>query len=101
MKNGPSKMNEMLLVAHAIVTVINVGKVVITKNLASINITEIFSVVRYGISVVNAMNKRNSENAKIIYQAKQTNEQWLQIDGDFSEQEKDYILNSPEDLVIE
>ena len=41
------KLNEMLLVAHAITTAVNVGKVVIKKAPWEINVTEIFSVVNW------------------------------------------------------
>ncbi len=94
------KLHEMLLVAHAIVTAVNVGKVVITKNFAEINITEIMSVVRYGVSVVSAMNKRNGEYAKLIYHAERTSGAWEQLDQAFLEEERRIIGTAAEPLVI-
>lgn len=94
------KLHEMLLVAHAIVTAVNVGKVIITKNFAEINVTEIIAVVRYGASVVSAMNKRNGEYAKLIYHAERTNELWAQLDQDFLEEEIKTISELPGELVI-
>ena len=94
------KLHEMLLVAHAIVTAVNVGKVIITKNFAEINVTEIISVVRYGLSVVSAMNKRSGEYVKLIYHSDQTTELWAQLDKQFLEEENQIIQASPDTLVI-
>ena len=94
------KLHEMLLVAHAIVTAMNVGKVVITKNLASINVTEIISVIRYGVSVVSAMNKRHGEYARLIYHAGEINELWEKLDGEYSIDETALIEDYPEKLII-
>lgn len=94
------KLHEMLLVAHAIVTAVNVGKVVITKNFAEINITEIMAVVRYGASVVSAINKRNGEYAKLIYHAEQTNSMWEQLDQVFQDEERRIIETTTDPLVI-
>lgn len=94
------KLHEMLLVAHAIVTAVNVGKVVITKNFAEINVTEIMAVVRYGVSVVSAMNKRNGEYAKLIYHAERTHEAWEQLDQKFLDEERKIIEENIGDLVI-
>ncbi len=98
--SSKDKLHEMLLVAHAIVTAVNVGKVIITKNFAEINVTEIIAVVRYGVSVVSAMNKRNGEYAKLIYHAERTNELWAQLDQEFLEEERRIISELPEELVI-
>ena len=94
------KLHEMLLVAHAIVTAMNVGKVVITKNLASINVTEIISVIRYGVSVVIAMNKRHGEYARLIYHAGEINELWEKLDSEYSIDETAFIEGYPEKLII-
>jgi hypothetical protein len=94
------KLHEMLLVAHAIVTAMNVGKVVITKNLASINVTEIISVIRYGISVVSAMNKRHGEYARLIYHAGEINDLWKKLDSEYSIDETAFIEDYPEKLII-
>ena len=94
------KLHEMLLVAHAIVTAMNVGKVVITKNLASINVTEIISVIRYGISVVSAMNKRHGEYARLIYHAGEISELWEKLDSEYSADETEFIVDYPEKLII-
>lgn len=94
------KLHEMLLVAHAIVTAMNVGKVVITKNLASINVTEIISVIRYGVSVVTAMNKRHGEYARLIYHAGEINELWEKLDSEYSIDETAFIEDYPEKLII-
>ena len=94
------KLNEMLLAAHAIVTAINVGKVVITKNLASINVTEIMAVVRYGVSVVAAMRKRNNEYAKLMYHAEQIDDMWAQLDGKLLEDETAVIQAMNDTLEI-
>lgn len=94
------KLHEMLFVAHAIVTAVNVGKIVITKNFAEINVTEIMAVVRYGVSVVSAMNKRNGEYAKLICHAERTNEVWEQLDQAFLDEEREIIEKNIGDLVI-
>lgn len=78
------KLHEMLLVAHAIVMGINVGKVVINKNLAEINITEVVAVIKYGISVVSAYRKRNSDLNKLLYHANNIDELWDEINIDLA-----------------
>ncbi len=70
------KLYEMLLLAHTIVAAINVGKVIITKKPWEINITEILSVVRYGIKVLNNSINRYSEYGKLIRNANEINENW-------------------------
>jgi hypothetical protein len=100
MPGSKEKLHEMLLVAHAIVTAVNVGKVVITENLAEINITEIMAVIRYGVSVVSAMNTRNGECAKLIYHAEQTNAAWEQLDQAFLDEEHRIIETMTPLLVI-
>jgi hypothetical protein len=74
------KMNEMLLLAHAIVMAINAGKVVITKNLAEINVTEIMSVIRYGSSVLGAAINRNHEHLKVLHHAERITNSWSEIE---------------------
>ena len=78
--DNQEKLNEMLLVAHAIVTAVNIGKVVIKKSPWEINITEIISVIKYGIRVVNANMARNSEYAKLIRNAKELHENWEKLE---------------------
>jgi hypothetical protein len=66
----------MLLLAHTIVTAVNVGKVIITKKPWQINVTEIISVIRYAIPVVNNTINRHSEYAKLIRNADEINKNW-------------------------
>jgi len=73
------KLNEMLLVAHTIVTAFNVGKIVITKDVSTINVTEIMSVVSYGIKVLKAVAKRNNKHAVLIYHASEVRDNWEKI----------------------
>lgn len=94
------KLNEMLLVAHAIVTAVNVGKVVIIKNLASINVTEIMAVVRYGVSVVSAMNKRNNEYSKLLFHTEQVETLWRKLDVAFAADETAIVQSMAETLKI-
>lgn len=94
------KLNEMLLVAHAIVTAVNVGKVVITKDLASINVTEIMAVVRYGVSVVSAMNKRNNEYSKLLFHTEQVETLWRKLDVAFAADETAIVQSMAETLKI-
>ena len=71
------KLYEMLLVAHSIVTAVNVGKIVIeivaseggalAPALSKINIAEIIAVVNYGAKVTNATLKRTNEYNKVVY----------------------------------
>ena len=93
------KLNEMLLVAHAIVMAENIGKIIITKNIASINITEIVSVVRYGYAVVKKIYERNNEYAKLIYHAEIVNKGWESIDQNYYAQEQ-IAIEEIEDLII-
>lgn len=99
------KLNEMLLAAHAIVTAVNVGKIVIQciaynyTALAQINITEIMSVVRYGIKVTKAVAKRNDEYAKLVYHARIVNDGWEALDEDLTKQEIE-VMEGMEKLVV-
>lgn len=95
------KLNEMLLVAHAIVMAINVGKVVIKKAPWEINVAEIISVFKYGVKVVKAASQRNSEYAKLIRNADEIHERWGQLQDEivYDEDEK-LALDSVEVLVI-
>lgn len=73
---GKEKMYEMLLLAHTIVTAVNVGKVIINKHPWEINITEIISVIRYAIPVLNNAINRHSGYAKLIRNADELNNNW-------------------------
>ncbi len=94
------KLNEMLLVAHTIVTALNVGKIVITKNIASINVTEILSVVNYGIKVLNAAAKRNNEYAKLIYHSSEVQDRWNKMGEAFGLNDEALVLEMNEKLVL-
>ena len=94
------KLNEMLLVSHAIVTGLNTGKIVINKNLAEINIAEILAVVKYGIKVVDAAIARNNEYAKLIYHAEQIQNNWAEIENNIIDVEFDVLNDFTEILVI-
>lgn len=72
----------------------------ITKNLAEINVTEILAVVRYGASVLSALQKRNDEYAKLIFHSKRIDELWSKLDGAILEEETALIENYPTSLVI-
>ena len=91
--SNKDKLNEMLMVAHSIVTAVNVGKIVIqclAENytaLAQINVTELMAVVRYGVSVTKAVAKRNDEYAKLIYHAGIVNNGWEKLDEKLTEDE--------------
>lgn len=100
------KMSEMLLASHAIVTAVNLGKVTIkciygdlAKGLSQINITEIISVVKYGIKVTKDVSIRNSDYSKSIYYAKIAANGWNSLDMITQEDEVEVIKNMPE-LII-
>lgn len=75
------KLNEMLLVAHAICTAVNVGKIVIKKSPWEINVTEIISVVRYGIKVLQDVMARNSEYSKLIRNSEEIHKKWIELEN--------------------
>jgi hypothetical protein len=77
--DNEEKRNEMLLVAHAIVTAFNIGKIIVKKSIWEINITEIFSVIKYGIKVVNSAIYRNSQYAKLIRNSSEIHDKWQQL----------------------
>lgn len=93
------KLDEMLLVAHAIVTAVNVGKVVIDKAPWEINITEIFSVVRYGVKVLSKVIERNSDYAKLIRNADEIHEGWQSLEQNLNGDERFIIAEAPKLLV--
>lgn len=94
------KLHEMLLVAHTIVTAINIGKITITKQIQEINVTEITSVINYGIKVLKAVAKRNEEYAKIIYHSTEVQNTWEQIGNEVGLTDEILISAMDEELVI-
>lgn len=94
------KLNEMLLVAHAIVTAINLGKVIIKKSPWELNVTEIISVIRYGVEVWKRTAERNSEYAILIGSAEEIREKWEQLADEVLYNEMDAIHSMDEVLVI-
>lgn len=94
------KLEEMLLVAHSIVTAVNIGKVVIDKAPWEINVTEICSVIRYGAKVVNKTIERNSEYAKLMRSAGEIHEGWQKLEDVFGADEKAVITASQGLIVI-
>lgn len=101
------KLNEMLLVAHAIVMAENVGKItikcIVAKDLASVsqlNIAEIIAVVRYGISVVNSVAARNNEYAKLIYHTDETNANWAELEEQINTAELAVITEMPQIVAV-
>lgn len=94
------KLNEMLLVAHSIVTAINVGKIIIVpEKLATINVTEIMSVVKYGIQVSIATAKRYDKYARLIYHANDIDSNWHSIDESVTNDTTEIIKDIP-DLIL-
>jgi len=81
---GKEKLHEMLLLAHAVVAAVNVGKVVITKKPWEINITEIISVIRYAVPVLSDAIDRHSGYAKLIRNADEINANWEALAIEFS-----------------
>lgn len=76
------KLNEMLLVAHVITTAVNAGKVVIKKAPWEINVTEIFSVVKYGVRVLKRTMARHSEYEKLIRNSDEIHQKWIELEGE-------------------
>ena len=94
------KLHEMLLVAHSIVMAINAGKIVITKNVSTINVTEISSVVNYGIKVLKTVAKRNNEYEKLIYHSLEIQDRWEQIEVEMGIDDAALIDAMEEELII-
>ena len=98
--SSKEKLFEMFLLAHSIVTAVNVGKVIIKKSPWELNVTEIISVIRYSIPVVNGVIERNSEYSKLIRNADEIHEKWEQLAENTSLQNVEFELMSQE-LIIE
>lgn len=94
------KLREMLLVAHAIVTAVNIGKVIIKKSPWEINITEIFSVVKYGVMVLKSTMSRNSEYAKLIRNSNEIHERWELLEREICYSLEDAARGTTEILII-
>lgn len=97
--SSKEKLHEMLLMAHSVVTAVNIGKVVIKKSPWEINITEIMSVIRYTIPVVNGLISRHSEYSKLIRNADEIHERWEQVASNISLEKAEIELMADE-LVI-
>ena len=95
------KLNEMLLVSHAIVTAFNLGKIVIKKSPWEINITEIIAVIKYGIKVVKQNEVRNSEVSKLLRNAEEIHEKWIEIEEIFTNNEILSLEQMQKTLIIE
>lgn len=91
------KLYEMLLVAHSIVTAVNIGKVVIKKSPWELNITEIISVVKYGVKIIS---QRNEEYGKIIRNAEEVHMQWEAIERELIELGEISTYEKIEPLII-
>lgn len=98
--SSKEKLYEMLLLSHSIVTAFNVGKVIIKKSPWELNVTEIISVIRYAIPVVNGVVKRNSQYSKLIRSADEIHETWEKLAENISLQDLEIEFMSHE-LVIE
>lgn len=98
------KLNEMLLVAHTIVTAVNIGKVVLKKAPWELNVTEIISVVKYGIRVLKATlsrREKKSEFAKLMRNAEEIHKQWAVLEAEIvSEKELADTMKSMKPLVV-
>lgn len=96
------KLHEMLLVSHTIVLAVNVGKIVISEGtaIADINVAEILSVVKYGIKVTKAVASRNFEYAKLMYHAKEINQQWAELEDKIDSYDEALIAEMTETLSI-
>lgn len=99
------KLNEMLLVAHSIVTAFNAGKIVIKclvaknyKSISEINITEIMATVRYGVSVMNATIKRNDSYSKLIYHSDEVSARWIELEREYCLDEAE-VINAIEQAI--
>ena len=97
-QESKEKLNEMLLVAHTIVTAINMGKVIMNKAPWEINITEIFSVIRYSVKVISNTMKRNSEYLKLIRNADEIHRYWHQLEQEVCYD--DIMINEMQDILI-
>lgn len=95
------KLHEMLLVAHAIVTAVNVGKVVIKKAPWEINITEIIAVIRYGIKVLKNTRARHSEYAKLMRNVEEIHQRWQEFEAKICYDCEEVAKEITEVLVIE
>lgn len=94
------KLNEMLLIAHAITTAINVGKVVIKKAPWEINVTEIIAVVRYGVKVLKSTMASHSEYAKLIRNSDEIHQRWQDLGNELCYGDEEMVREMKEILVI-
>lgn len=98
--SSKEKLNEMLLVSHAIVTAFNVGKIIVKKSPWEINVTEILAVVRYGFKVLKANARRNSEYAKLMRNSELIHDKWIELEQEIVYLEESSLDEIEEILVI-
>lgn len=98
--SSKEKLYEMLLLSHSIVTAVNVGKVIIKKSPWELNVTEMISVIKYAIPVVNGVIERNSEYSKLIRNSDEVHEKWEQLAESTPLQKMEFEFMSI-DLIIE
>lgn len=98
--HNQEKLNEMMLVAHSIVTAVSIGKIVVKKAPWEINITEIISVVKYGIRVVNANEARHSEYGKLIRNEEELHRKWGELEAQITGLDKETIMEMPEGTLV-
>lgn len=94
------KYREMFLLAHSMVTAVNVGKVIIKKAPWEINLTEIIMTIRYFVPFIEDYLYRNSRQAILDRNTKEINDEWDNIIKSFEEYDNNIPMPN-KTLIIE
>lgn len=92
------KYREMFLIAHAIVTSFNIGKVIIKKAPWEINITEILMTIRYLVPYIKDVLYRYSDVAKLNRNTEEITSEWSRLLEEIDH--KGIILPMPKNELI-
>lgn len=86
---GNPKYREMFLLAHSMVTAVNIGKIIIKKAPWEINLTEIIMTIRYFIPFIEDYLYRNSKQAILDRNTLKINSEWESMLNRFEDYDKD------------
>ena len=86
------KRRELLLLSHSIVAGFNIGKVVITGNVLSLNIPQIFAVVFYFLPFIMYHYRKDNKTQKLLRNFNELKEKQLKLENEIIENMKESTI---------
>ena len=82
----------MLLLSHSIVAGFNIGKVVITGNVLSLNLPQIFAVVFYFLPFIMFHYRNNNKTQKLLRNFSDLKEKQIKLENEITENMKESTI---------